>query len=348
MNISESDKNKILKLYYDTNTGYHKNINKYYELLNKSILKKNIKFVIDNIESNQLSQHIQNKRDLLIPIVHNPDSWQIDLTFYNQFSKQNNRYIGLFTAININSRVGYAKPIKSKSKIEMLKVIKDFVNKNIIKSIECDNGMEFVNNDVKNLLSSKNIELITFNKKNSPYATMKIERFNKTIRDKINNYMEANNTNKYIDIIDKLIINYNNTTHSTINQKPKEADQNDIFYDELIKKKVKINQINQIFKIGDHIRLLIKNDIFDKGDKNNFTKEIYKITEFVNTRYKIINIDDQKDQKEVLPFQMKKIDMKNLTKKKETRKNNKIKKDGEKSEYKKSEKSKRFIRKEGI
>ena len=54
MNISESTKNKILKIYYDPVTGYHKNINKYYDLLNEEIPKDQIKFIINNIYTNQI------------------------------------------------------------------------------------------------------------------------------------------------------------------------------------------------------------------------------------------------------------------------------------------------------
>ena len=37
-----------------------------------------------------------------------------------------------------------------------------------------------------------------------------VERFNRTIRDMITRYMEAYKTNKYIDVIKRLIKNYNN------------------------------------------------------------------------------------------------------------------------------------------
>ncbi len=47
-----------------------------------------------------------------------------------------------------------------------------------------------------------------------------VERFNRTIRDKLTMYFSAYNTNHYIDVIDKLIDNYNNTIHSSIKMTP--------------------------------------------------------------------------------------------------------------------------------
>jgi hypothetical protein len=45
----------------------------------------------------------------------------------------------------------------------------------------------------------------------------KIERFNRTIRDKLNKWMSATNSVEWVSIIDDLMENYNNTYHSSIN-----------------------------------------------------------------------------------------------------------------------------------
>ena len=37
-----------------------------------------------------------------------------------------------------------------------------------------------------------------------------VERFNRTIRELITKYMDAYKTNKYIDVIERLVNNYNN------------------------------------------------------------------------------------------------------------------------------------------
>ena len=52
-----------------------------------------------------------------------------------------------------------------------------------------------------------------------------IERFNRTIRDKITQYFDAYKTHKYIDIINKLVENYNNSYHSSINMSPNDAEK---------------------------------------------------------------------------------------------------------------------------
>ena len=43
-----------------------------------------------------------------------------------------------------------------------------------------------------------------------------IERFNRRIKEKMFKYFSANNARKYIDVLDFLIEQYNNTIHSSI------------------------------------------------------------------------------------------------------------------------------------
>ena len=50
-----------------------------------------------------------------------------------------------------------------------------------------------------------------------------IERFNRTNKEKMFKYFSANNTRKYVDVLDLLVDQYNNTIHSSIKMTPKEA-----------------------------------------------------------------------------------------------------------------------------
>ena len=50
-----------------------------------------------------------------------------------------------------------------------------------------------------------------------------IERFNRTIKERMFKYFSANNTRKYVNVLDLLVDQYNNTINSSINMTPKEA-----------------------------------------------------------------------------------------------------------------------------
>ena len=50
-----------------------------------------------------------------------------------------------------------------------------------------------------------------------------VERWNKTMKERMFKYFTANNTRRYIDILDRLVQNYNNTIHSSIKMTPVQA-----------------------------------------------------------------------------------------------------------------------------
>ena len=50
-----------------------------------------------------------------------------------------------------------------------------------------------------------------------------IQRFNRTIMEKMFKYFFANQTRKFVDVFDLLVDQYNNTIHSSIRMTPKEA-----------------------------------------------------------------------------------------------------------------------------
>ena len=80
-------------------------------------------------------------------------------------------------------------------------------------------------------------------------------------------YFSANNTGKYVDVLDLLDDQYNNTIHSSIKMTPKEAsrkeNENRVWrnlYPEFGGKTLITK-----FSIGDHVRITKKEKTFDKG-----------------------------------------------------------------------------------
>src|SRR5207244_769043 len=59
-----------------------------------------------------------------------------------------------------------------------------------------------------------------FTKAYSPQSNAQIERFNKTIKTKIDKFVHHYDTKHYIEALTKLVENYNNTVHSVTKIKP--------------------------------------------------------------------------------------------------------------------------------
>ena len=115
-----------------------------------------------------------------------------------------------------------------------------------------DKGREFYNKDVQ--------KLVELNLQKNEDKSSVIERFNKTIKKKMFKYASANNTTKFVDVLELLVEQYNNTIHSSINMTPKEASRKENetkvwrnLYPELSGK-----TLTPKFSIGDHVRITKK------------------------------------------------------------------------------------------
>ena len=93
-------------------------------------------------------------------------------------------------------------------------------------------------------------------------------------------YFSANNTRKFVDVLDLLVDQYNNAIHSSIKMTPKEASR------EENKNKVWRNSYPEFggktltltFSIGDNVRITKKKKTFDKGYTQRWTEEVFKIS----------------------------------------------------------------------
>ena len=82
----------------------------------------------------------------------------------------------------------------------------------------------------------------------------------------------------YIDKLDDILNEYNNTYHRTIKMKP--VDVKDNTY---IDFKKESNDKNPKFKVGDHVRISKYKNIFAKGYMPNWSEEVFISSKIKNT-----------------------------------------------------------------
>ena len=104
------------------------------------------------------------------------------------------------------------------------------------------------------------------------------ERFIRTLKTKIYKYMTSVSKNVYIDKLDDIVGQYNNTYHRTI--KIKLVDVKDNSY---IDFKKEVNDKDHKFKVGDHVRISKYKNIFAKGYTPNWSEEAFVIRKVQNT-----------------------------------------------------------------
>ena len=98
------------------------------------------------------------------------------------------------------------------------------------------------------------------------------ERFIRTLKSKIYKYMTSTSKNVYINKLDDIVDEYNNTYHNTIKMKP--IDVKDNTY---INTSKEINNKDPKFKIGDYVGISKYKNIFAKKYMPNWSEEVFII-----------------------------------------------------------------------
>ena len=235
-----------------------------------------------SLEAQELHAPIRKKFKRRRVFVYNIDDiWSADLKDMQSLSKSNKNYKYLLTVIDIFSKFAYATPLKSKNSEEVINALKD-----------C--GSEFTNNRFIDFLKKNNIEL--YHVFNEGKACV-VERFNRTLGEMIQKHLTSTNSKNYINILNKLIDDYNNRYHTSIKMTPYQASNSEN------KGKVIENlyppekrDTKKAFKVGDRVRIYRYKTHFEKGYMPNWTKEIFVVTEINKTNpitYKIKDLNDE-------------------------------------------------------
>lgn len=203
------------------------------------------------------------------------DQWQMDLVDMTKYARYNTNYKFLLTAIDVFSRFAFAVPLKNKTGTEVVKgLTKLFVNR-MPRRIQADRGSEFYNLHVRTFLSKRNIPL--FSTYNEPKAAM-VERFNRTLKERMFRFFTKENTYRYIEVLPHLLFSYNNSVHRITKTKPSEVTEHnqDQIWERLYKKELQPRAAFR-FKVGDVVRLSKIKNKFEKGYTPNWTEEYFYV-----------------------------------------------------------------------
>ena len=220
--------------------------------------------------------------------------WAADLVDMQSFAKDNDGVKYLLTVIDVFSKYGWIVPLNDKSgKSTAAGFMKIFTSGRKPGKVWVDKGREFYNTDVKKLVELYSTE--------NEEKSCVVERWNRTMREKMFKYFTANSTRRYIDVLNEMVNNYNNTRHSSIKMTPAKASLKanekvvwmNLFGNEIHK------AIKPKFSIGDKVRITKKKNIFEKGYTPRWTEEIFTISTIQYTdppTYKITDANDEEIQ----------------------------------------------------
>ena len=104
------------------------------------------------------------------------------------------------------------------------------------------------------------------------------ERSVRTLKTKSYKYKTSMSKNVYIDKLDEVVGEYNNTYHGKTKMKPVDVKDNTC-----IDFEKEVNDNDPKFKVGDHVRISKYKNIFAKGYAPNWYEEVFVVGKIKNT-----------------------------------------------------------------
>ena len=221
--------------------------------------------------------------------------WGIDLAEMQSLSRKNKGIKYLLYTIDLFSKYAFVVPLKDKKGISIVNAF----NKKIKQSgrkpnkIWVDQGSEFYNNVFKKWLSDSDIIMYsTYNEGKS----VVVERFIRTLKNKLYKHMTATGKNVYYDALEDVVNKYNNIKHNIIKMKPIDVKNNKrVYIDEH-------NEKDSRFKVGDRVRISKFKNIFAKGYTPNWSTEILIVDKINDTGPYTYNLKDLNDEETIGSF----------------------------------------------
>ena len=213
--------------------------------------------------------------------------WGADLADMQLLSKYNKGIIFLLCVIDIFSKYAWVVPLKDKKGASIVIAFQNILkqsNRQKPNKIWVDKGSEFYNASFKKWLQDKDTVMYSTNNEGKSVVA---ERFIRTLKNKIYKYITSISKNVYIDKLNDIVNEYNNTYHTTIKVKP--IDVKDNTYINIDKE---VNNKVPKFKVGDRVRISKYKNIFAKGYTPNWSEEVFVIKKVKNTVPWTYVIDD--------------------------------------------------------
>jgi len=209
--------------------------------------------------------------------------WQADLVDVGSIHNENPNSRYLLTCLDIFSKYAWVVPLKKKSGPSLVTAFESiFREGRKPQTLQTDQGTEFLNSKVQDLLKKEKIHFFTTY--NVETKASVVERFNRTLKSRMWRYFTENNTKHFEDVLPSLVHAYNHTNHRSIGRAPVEVtpkNEEEVWLtlygnSKELKKKKKPPQP------GDWVRIGKSKRTFKKGYLPNWTEELFSVVRKVD------------------------------------------------------------------
>ena len=202
--------------------------------------------------------------------------------------------------LDVFSKYGWIIPLKDKKGETVSEAFKTILKEGRKPEyLWVDKGKEYYNKHAKDLLEKNNIRM--YSTENEEKSSL-CERLNGTIKTKMWKQFTVQGNTQYLDMLPKLVREYNNTKHSRMKTTPIEASKKKnegmVYFN--LYGDMEQSSSKPRLKVGDKVRIsTCKRNMFDKGYTPNWTEEMFVIDEIQRTNpitYKVKDLNHEEIQ----------------------------------------------------
>ena len=223
------------------------------------------------------------------------DMVDVDLADFSKLARYNRNIKFLLVAIDVFSRFVKIRPLRDKTSASVVSALESVYSLGPVpRKIRTDLGLEFKNSKVKEFFQTKGIRHVYAS---PPIKAGYAERCIQTLKQLIYKYLYHSNSFRYIDVLDKIVENYNSRPHRSLGKlAPREVNEknqvtlwNKMYIDSLrpkakIRRKdmrkttgnlTQIRREKYIYNKGQLVRISYSKSPFERSYKEKFTQEAF-------------------------------------------------------------------------
>ena len=210
-------------------------------------------------------------------VFYTDEVWQMDLVELRGLSKHNDGVKYILVGIDVFSKYAFAKPMPDKSGPTVLAAFKEILKESGRKpsKVHTDLGKEFIQKPFQQYLKSQGIRF--FNTFSETKASV-IERFNRTLKERMFEYFSDKNTYNYVDVLDDIIDGYNRTPHRSLGfLRPVDVTPTTqlAVWESFHRQERPPPNFKWLFNVGDAVRISRDKGVFGKGYEDTFSEEYF-------------------------------------------------------------------------
>ena len=209
----------------------------------------------------------QRRRFTTLPVIVGglDDQWVADLVEVQPLAKYNRGIRYLLRVLDVLSKYAWVQPLKAKTGVALVKAFDKILKQGRQPNrLQTDRGTEFYNRTFQRWVKDHGID--HFSTKGDAKAAV-VERFNRTLKERLYRYFTAANTLRFDDKLPQLVEGCNATRHRSIGMAPQDVTwkNEEAVWKRLYEKRLKEKRPQPKFKVGDRVRLNKIYRTFEKG-----------------------------------------------------------------------------------